>query len=458
MQAPQGSFTQRTSRFLRYTARMNAYEHTYGLDVAALDESLFGSWQGPAIGLLDLDAFFASVEQLDHPEWRGKPVIVGGSPENRGVVSTASYEARAFGVRSAMSSAQAKRLCPHAVWTPGHFDRYRELSALVMGILEDETPYVDRVSIDEAFFDITPGRYNAESPIAIARRVQARVGELGITCSIGLGKNKTVAKIASERDKPRGLTVVTPGTESAFLAPLPVRAMSGIGAAADTALHRIGIRTLGQLATASEDLITPIFGVNARLMRARAAGEEQSRVRAADAPDDVKSVSNERTFSHDLVRLADVEAAISLLSESVGARLRRKGLAGRTVTLKLKFSYGEGRTIQRKLPHATDDENLFGAVAKDLLGNVWSGGMHVRLAGVAMSDFDADEGGIQTDLFYEIDERGAVIGDKRNLAVTLDAVREKFGTDAVRYGRAQRFDRDLVDPAKFLSQNKPVDH
>ena len=134
-------------------------EHTY--DAAAFVAGLFGGWSGPAIGLLDLDAFFASVEQLDHPEWRGRPVIVGGAAEERGVVSTASYEARAFGVRSAMPSAQARRLCPDAIWTHGHFDRYREMSGLVMGILADETPYIDRVSIDEAFFDITPGRFSA---------------------------------------------------------------------------------------------------------------------------------------------------------------------------------------------------------------------------------------------------------------------------------------------------------
>lgn len=216
---------------------MNTSEHTYGLA-----PELFGSWNGPAIGLMDLDAFFASVEQLDHPEWRGKPVIVGGSPEKRGVVSTCSYEARVYGVRSAMSSAQAKRLCPEAIWTPGHFDRYREMSARVMAILADETPFVDRVSIDEAFFDISPGRFCDEHPIQIAQRISQRVSSLGVTCSIGLGRNKTVAKIASERDKPRGLTIVTPGTEHGFLAPLPVRAMSGIGAAAESALARVGIR------------------------------------------------------------------------------------------------------------------------------------------------------------------------------------------------------------------------
>lgn len=429
---------------------MDTSEHTYGFD-----EGLFGAWRGPAIGLLDLDAFFASVEQLDHPEWRGKPVIVGGSPDKRGVVSTASYEARKFGVHSAMSSAQAQRLCPQAIWTPGHFDRYRAVSADVMSILADETPYIDQVSIDEAFFDISPGRFNSESPLEIARRIARRVSKLGVTCSIGLGKNKTVAKIASERDKPRGLTAVLPGTERAFLAPLPVRAMSGIGSSADAALHRAGIRTLGQLASARDDVLMPIFGVNAQLMRMRAAGLEESAVTPIDAPEEVKSVSNERTFSKDVTALDDAIAAIELLSESVGARLRRRGLAGRTVTLKLKYSFGEGRTIQRKLSHPTDDEYIFGAVACDMLKSMWTEGTHIRLAGVCVSDFRTDAGGIQTDLFCEVDERGAVASERRNLAVTMDAVREKFGRDAVSFGRAKRFAGDIVDPAKFLTQSKP---
>lgn len=451
---------------------MDGIEHTYGFshggtdgpeaepprsgDATAVAYGLLGSWSGPAIGLLDLDAFFASVEMLDHPEWRGLPVIVGGSPESRGVVSTASYEARAFGVHSAMPSAQAKRLCPQAIWTPGHFDRYREMSARVMAILADETPFVDQVSIDEAFFDITPGRFAAESPLAIAQRISRRVSELGITCSIGLGSSKTIAKIASERDKPHGLTAVLPGTEAGFLAPMPVRAMSGIGKAAEAALHKVGIRTLGQLAHASEATLSPIFGVNAHSMKLRAAGAERSAVSAIDAPDEVKSVSNERTFSKDLTELADVEAAVALLAESVGARLRRRGLAGRTVTLKLKFSFGEGRTIQRKLAHPTDDENVFGGVACELLRGIWVPGTHVRLAGVGVSDFGADAGGVQMDLFCEVDERGAMASDRRGLSVALDAVREKFGTDAVNFGRAARFERDLVDPAKFLNQNKPT--
>ena len=419
-------------------------------------DALLGPWEGPAIGLMDLDAFFASVEQLDHPEWRGKPVIVGGSPEERGVVSTASYEARPYGVHSAMSSAQAKRLCPHAIWTHGHFDRYREMSAQIMAILADETPYVSQVSIDEAFFDVTPGRYASEHPVSIARRISARVAELGVTCSIGLGCNKTVAKIASERDKPRGLTVVYPGTEAAFLAPLPVGAVSGIGASAEARLAKHGVRTVGQLARAPQRVLEEVFGVGADAMRLRAAGREVSHVAAIDAPDEVKSVSNERTFAHDLTERADVEAALALLGESVGRRLRHKGLAGRTVTVKLRYAYGKGHTAQRKLPHPTDDENIFVPAARELLGTIWHPGLPVRLLGVGVSDFGRG-GGVQTDLFCEVDERGAVASDRRDLSVALDKVREKFGNASVAFGRQARFGSELVRPDKFLNQNKPTD-
>lgn len=401
-------------------------------------EGLFGGWSGPAVGLLDLDSFFASVEQLDHPEWRGKPVIVGGSPEERGVVSTASYEARPYGVHSAMPSAQAARLCPHAIWTNGNFARYREMSAKVMAIIEDETPYLEQVSIDEAFFDVTPGRYSRESPVEIASRISRRVSELGITCSIGLGSNKTIAKIASERDKPRGLTVVLPGTERAFLDPLPVTAMSGIGSSAERALARVEIATLGQLADAPIAALEPIFGVNAEAMRARAAGREPARVRSVAEKRPVKSVSNERTFARDLTERADIEAAIALLGESVGRRLRRKGLAGRTVTLKIKYSFGSSKTAQRKLPHPTDDENVFVETAIELLDAVWSPGMTVRLLGVGVSDFDQAEG-VQMDFFCEVDERGAMSSDKRDLSVALDRVRDRFGDAAVGFGRSARF-------------------
>ena len=404
-------------------------------------------WEGPAVGLLDLDAFFASVEQLDHPEWRGRPVIVGGSADRRGVVSTASYEARRFGVHSAMPSATARRLCPDAIWTQGRFDRYREMSARVMGILGEETPLVEQVSIDEAFFDVTPGRFSRESPVAICRRVQRRVAELGVTCSIGLGANKTVAKIASEREKPRGLTVVPPGTERAFLAPLPVGAMSGVGPATEERLRRMGIRTLGELSRADVRALEREFGVLGPRMAVRAAGRERSRVAEAAAPDDVKSVSNERTFSSDLTERDEIEAAILHVAAVVGRRLRRKGLKGRTVTLKLKYDVGHGHTAQRALPAPTDDERVFGRAAAALLDEVWAPGMPARLVGVGVSGFDGP-GAEQLALFG--DSAGGDAGATRDLSAlgrVTDAVRDRFGDAAVGYGRDLRFRQRTSDTA-----------
>lgn len=406
-------------------------------------------WEGPAVGLLDLDAFFASVEQLDHPEWRGRPVIVGGSAEHRGVVSTASYEARRYGVHSAMPSATARRLCPDAVWTRGNFARYREVSREVMSILGAETPLVEQVSIDEAFFDVTPGRYSRESPLAICRRVQERVSALGVTCSIGLGVNKTVAKIASEREKPRGLTVVFPGTEAAFLAPLPVGAMSGVGPATEARLARMGIRTLGELSRADERALEREFGVLGPRMRLRASGAERSRVAEAAAPEEVKSVSNERTFDRDLTERDELVAAVRHVAAMTGRRLRKKGLEGGTVTLKLKFDVSHARTAQRPLPRPTSDERVFGEVAVRLLDELWAPGQRVRLVGVGVSGFDATAPD-QLSLFG--DEGVAGIGggtgaagagsrgrDRSELGRVTDELRERFGDGVVGYGRELRF-------------------
>ncbi|KXB62637.1 DNA polymerase IV [Olsenella sp. DNF00959] len=400
------------------------------------DRSLGLPWQGPAVGLLDLDAFFASVEQLDHPDWRGLPVIVGGSPERRGVVSTASYEARRFGVHSAMPSWQARRLCPGAIWTPGRFDRYRELSRAVMGIVQDETPLVEQVSIDEAFFDVTPGRWSRESPLDICRRIQLRVRKLGITCSIGLGTSKTVAKIASERQKPRGLTVVPPGAEAAFLAPLPVRAMSGIGPATERRLQELDVRTLGDLALRDEAEMRRALGsVGPQLVR-RARGMEGSPVRETARPEEAKSVSNERTFSHDLLTREEVDAAIGQVSALVGERLRKRGLRASTVTLKLKFDYLHARTAQRALPRPTDDERRLAACARGLLSGLWSPGLGIRLVGVGASDFGE---GAAEQLSLFTDEKGDE-RDLRALSLATDEVRRRFGKSAIAYGRNLRLE------------------
>lgn len=399
-------------------------------------------WQGPAIGLLDLDAFFASVEQLDHPDWRGKPVIVGGSSKKRGVVSTASYEARRFGVHSAMPAFQAERLCPQAIWTQGRYERYREMSDLVMSYLLDETPYVEQVSIDEAFFDVSPGRYSRESPVQICARVQSRVAKLGITCSIGLGINKTVAKIASEREKPRGLTAVWPGTEKKFLAPLPVGAMSGIGAATQTKLQSMGIKTLGQLSRLSATEAQRAFGVSGPRMVLRAAGLERSEVTPASFHEDPKSVSNERTFGEDLLGEDEVKAAIMHIAGLVGRRLRAKGLKGRTVTLKLKYDACTGHTAQSTLPCRTDQEAVFGREALRLLPEIWKPGMNVRLLGVGISGFEEREPE-QMGLFQSDQE----VRDEKaeRLSAATDALKARFGDDSVRYGRDLRFDGRVSD-------------
>lgn len=406
-------------------------------------QALLAPWEGPAILLVDLDAFFASVEQLDHPAWRGKPVIVGGDADKHGVVSTASYEARAFGVHSAMSSAVARRLCPDAIWTHGHFSRYREMSSAIMGILRDETPHVQQVSIDEAFMDVTPTRVNTEHPVLIARRIQERVARLGVSCSVGVGSSKTIAKVASDMDKPRGLTVVYPGREQDFLAPLPVRRMSGVGAVAERELTSHGIRTLGDLARADESLMRRIFGKNASMMRTRARGGDAVPVEGGEP---AKSVSNETTFAHDLTTRADVEAAIATMAAKVGRRLRKKGLAGRTLSLKVRFSDRSVRSVQKRLSSPSDDELAFTPLLYRMADEVWREGMPVRLLGVGMSGFEAEE--VVQEALFDVAREAPSDQDvppliaseekRTKLLAATDTLRNRFGENAVRFGRELR--------------------
>jgi DNA polymerase-4 len=385
-------------------------------------------WVGRAVLHVDLDAFFAAVEQLDHPEWRGKPVIVGGDPTRRGVVSTASYEARRFGVRSAMPSMRAAALCPDAIWAPARFDRYREMSNAVFEIFRSESPGVQPVSVDEAFIDVTPGRHADEHPVAVARRIRRRIAELGITASAGVASSKTVAKIASDHDKPDGLTVVCPGQEAAFLAPLPVRDMSGIGPRTADRLVSLGVKTLGDLAALDDATAVEVLGSHGPGLVMRARGIDARPVRRNEP---AKQVSNERTFATDVRDAAELDAIVDMLAAKVGQRLRRKGMAGRTVTIKVRFSDFTTRTVQRTLPAATDDELEFGPIARALLHSTWSPGVGVRLLGVGVSGFE--ERGEQLSLDAAEPEVSA--RPHGELVRGIDAVRERFGDDAVRYGR-----------------------
>ncbi len=422
------------------------FAHTTG-SVSVGEQPLF-SWDGPAILLMDLDAFFASVEQLDHPEWKGKPVIVGGSPERRGVVSTASYEAREFGVHSAMPSSMAARLCPQAIWTDGNFHRYREMSGKVMAILRDESPHLMQVSIDEAFLDITPTRANREHPMRVARRIQQRVGELGITCSIGLGESKAVAKIASNQNKPRGLTVVYPGRAAEFLAPLPVKEMSGIGPVAQKRLQSFNLRTLGDVANADVAILRQVFGKNAQLMADRCRGIDTPVV---DVAEPAKSVSNEISFAQSLSSRSEIQARIATMAHKVGRRLRRKGMEGTTLHLKVRKEDLSVRTCQRKRPNLGTNDLTWLPMLYDMLDEIWEEGELLRLVGVGVSGFESEpvQESLFDDLFgtsAEAEESPLIANAAKNekLLQVGDAIAQRFGEDAVRFGHEIRSYQDTT--------------
>ncbi len=402
--------------------------------------SVLPPWEGRAILLLDLDAFFASVEQLDHPEWRGKPVIVGGDAERHGVVSTCSYEARAYGVRSAMPASTAKRLCPDAIWTMGNFDRYREVSSMVMAKIVRETPSIQQVSIDEAFADITPTRANREHPVQIVERIQKAVNEIGVTCSIGLGTSKSVAKIASDLDKPNGLTVVYPGMERSFLSNLPIKVLSGVGPRSQERLIKEGITTLGQIADAPDEVLESIFGKTAHVMRARAMGTDDSLVHADR---ERKSVSHELTFAELLTTKEDVITALESLLPRIGRRLRKKDLKASTLALKMRFEDRSVRSAQIKLPFPSNDDIAFSAYIAELVEKLWYEGARVRLVGFRASGFHADAPLQQALIDTEEDrERETPLSallakdddSRARLLSATDAIKDKFGEKGVVFG------------------------
>jgi DNA polymerase-4 len=382
-----------------------------------------------------MDAFFASVEQLVHPEWRGLPVVVGGSPESRGVIAAASYEARRYGVRSAMPSALAARLLPaETVWARGSFERYAEMSEAVFAVFESFTPEVQGASIDEAYLEVTPGT-EGPHPLQVAAAIQDAVDAMGLSCSIGVASNKTVAKIASDRDKPHGITVVPPGTEAAFLAPLPVGAMPGIGPATAARLVSLGVRTLGNLAALDDDTARQVLGSHGPSTIRRASGSDTRPVREREP---MKSVSNERTFAADLRDRGEVGDVVAGLSEHVARRLRRKGLQGRTVHLKVRFSDFSTRTAQVTLDHPVDDSESILTAAKALLEAAWAPGVGVRLLGVGMSGF----GPASRQLTLLDDSSRKRDGRRTAIDRALDELRERFGEDAVRFGMRRSASRE----------------
>lgn len=373
-----------------------------------------------------MDAFYAAVEQRDDPTLRGKPVIVGGrSP--RSVVSTASYEARRFGVRSAMPMVEAVRRCPAGIVVEPRMAVYAEVSEAVMAILEAYSPLCEPLSLDEAFLDVTGSRALFGEASAIASTIRARIrAELALTASAGVATSKFVAKVASDLHKPDGLTLVPAGGEADFLAPLPVERMWGVGPKAAARLHAQGLRTIGDLARAVPARLQRVLGSSwGSEIIALARGEDS---RDVSPEREAKSIGGEETFEHDLATREELEPHILAQAERVAQRLSGEGLLCRTVTLKVKFSDHTSVTRRTSLPSAVADTTTLYATARALLDKVELT-RNVRLVGVQVSALE-DESREQRGLFHDVRE-----DRRRSLEKTLHGVRERFGGDALFHAR-----------------------
>jgi DNA polymerase-4 len=343
-----------------------------------------------AIIHLDLDAFYASVEVLKNPALEKKPVIVGGRPEERGVVSTASYEARKYGVRSAMPTARALQLCPQAVLLPPRHEVYGDYSRRVMAIVRQASPVVEQVSVDEAYLDVSAQVEAWDDAVDQAREMQRRVvDEVELSASLGVATNKLVAKVASDQHKPGGLTVVRPGEEAAFLAPLPVRVLWGIGPKTAARLAELSVTTVGDLAQVAEEVLRARFGRHGAAMARHAQGMDD---RAVVTEREARSISREVTFARDVADRAALEGQLKRSSEGVAAQLKRAGLAAGTVAIKLRYADFFTLTRQMTLAVATDDGDEIYNIALRLLGRVWQPGQRVRLLGVAGRNLGAPTG------------------------------------------------------------------
>jgi DNA polymerase-4 len=385
----------------------------------------------PTILHVDMDAFFVSVELLRRPELRGQPVIVGGRGD-RGVVAAASYEARHYGIHSAMPSVRARRLCPHAVFLNGDHALYSDVSGRVMAIFRSFTPLVEPISLDEAFLDVAGARRLHGDAVTIAHALRQAVldGE-GLTCSVGVAPNKFLAKLASEAAKPKasvhgpqpglGVKVVAPGEELAFLHPLPVQALWGVGPATLAKLERLAVRTVGDLAALPEATVVAALGNAAgRHLHRLAHGLDDRPVTPEQRP---KSIGHEETFPRDHHRRDTLRREVVRLSDSVATRLRRHDLAGRTVTLKVRF--GDFHTITRSttLPAPVDGGTEIARAAKALLEGI-DPSSGVRLIGVSVTGLSED--GARQLTLDDVDTRS---WDEANGAV--DAIRHRFGDDAI---------------------------
>lgn len=384
---------------------------------------------GTPILHVDMDAFFVSVELLERPELRGKPVVVGGRPDQRGVVTAASYEARKYGIQSAMPLRTAGRLCPHAIFLDGHHVKYTQWSDRVAAILTNFCPVVEMVSIDEAYLDLS-GTERLHGPsLAAADKLLRRITqETGLPCSGGLASTRLVAKVASDQGKPRGLVWVAPGREEQFLAPLPVRKIPGIGKVTERALRAMGIERVEQIASTPKEKLEKIFGQwGTALFRKSRGGDSYEFVLDAEP----KSISQNHTFHEDTDDLTALTAVLSHLSQKACKRLREAGLGARALTLTIRYegfdTYTRSRTLAE--PSALDTE--VSAVFQALFSEHWKRSRKVRLLGVSLSGFT--HGAEQLDLL-QAERRDRL----KKLTQVTDDLRDRFGFNKLQFGGSLR--------------------
>jgi len=377
------------------------------------------------IAHIDLDAFFVSVERALNPELLGKPVVVGGHLDARGVVSCASYEARAYGLRAGMPLVTAHRLCPQAVFLRGSFDRYRDASVRFLGILADFAPDVEPLGLDEAYIDLTGFEPLYGPARETASKIKSRIkDEIGVTASVGIASSKVVAKVASSLSKPDGLIEVAPGAEREFLAPLPLTKLPCVGAKTERVLTAMGINTIGQLAEAPPSFLRQNFGAMAELLHRYANGIDERKVQGASPP---KSISRETTFARDTLDRRFLQATLRRLSEEVGAELRASGKRARCITLKLRYADFKSITRSQTLNEASEVDQVIFEVGRELMEKALSQRHKlVRLIGIRVSSLSQ---GKQLNMLDAKTQRLECLNR------AIDRIRDKYGFAAIEIGQ-----------------------
>jgi len=374
---------------------------------------------------IDLDAFFVSVEQMLNPKLKGKPVIVGGDPERRGVVASASYEARPFGIHAAMPASKARRLCPQAIFIRSHFSLYKDASAKFMKILGDFSPYIEPLGLDEAYLDVTGCEEPYGSPHQLARAIKERIHkELEITASVGIATCKVVAKIASDLCKPDGLLEIAPGEEQAFLNPLPIARLPGVGKKTEQSLKEMGITTIGGLVSLPLDTIKRRFGATGAVLHSYARGIDD---REVEAPGEAKSISQELTFARDTLDRNFLEANLHNLCQEVCQDLRSQNKRTKCVAIKLRYADFKTITRQVTLQEASDVTPVIFATAQQLLNKALAQQEKpIRLIGVRISSLVGE--GKQIPMFDSGTEK------PEHLDKAIDKIRRKYGSTAIKTG------------------------